>query len=198
MPARRAYRAIFAIAASTLFASVYSTASVRAAPFSFAQLTLIGGPAILVDPSKITAIASLPWDAAKLQARQVAAPSVITFPLPPLPKSTFASSAAGPLTTQVLGVFANLMPVKEGVEDVLKIAGSDRFIQLTLVSGIKIWMKATSIGWMLEKYPGYDDARIKCVVSLSLSGGNPTPVQEDIKTVRQLIETSRSKTAAEP
>jgi hypothetical protein len=93
--------------------------------------------------------------------------------------------------TQVLGVLANLMPVQESVDDVRKIVDADHFVKLTLVTGIEIWMRATSIGWMMEKYPGLEDPRSKCVVSLSLGRGSPTPVREDLETVKKLVEAAR-------
>jgi len=45
--------------------------------------------------------------------------------------------------------------------------------------------------WMMEKYPGLNDPRGKCVVSLSLGRGSPTPVQEDLETVKKLVEAAR-------
>ncbi len=90
------------------------------------------------------------------------------------------------------------MPVNEKVEEVRKIVDIGHFVKLTHVSGNEIWMRATSIGWMMEKYSGLDDPRSKCVVSLSLGRGSPTPVREDLQTVKKLVEDIRSKAPTGP
>jgi hypothetical protein len=145
----------FLMTASAVLAFALSAACASAA--SFAQLTLLEGQKMTIDPSKITAFASLPWATPpKVSAQQQAPPApVVAFPLPSIPKSLFALSPPEITKTQVLGILANLMPVQESVEDVRKIVDADHFVKLTLVTGIEIWMRATSIGWMMESIPAW-------------------------------------------
>jgi hypothetical protein len=142
------------------------------------------------DPSRITAVGNLPYFKANARVASQGVFPEIAFPLP----SRIASNTAKPKTmTQVLGVFATLMPVKETVDDVLKLVNKDQFIQLTLPSGDPIWMRASAIGWMMAKYPGLSDPNVGCYVSLSLQVGRPTGVKESVTTVQQLVEAARAK-----
>jgi hypothetical protein len=195
----RVLRAIMSLGLAAQILAL-SAAYASAAPLSFVELTLLEGQKMTIDPSKITAFASLPWGPPPaVRGQQQAPPApVVTFPLPPIPKSLLASSPPETTKTQLLGVLATLMPVNEKVEEVKKIVDIEHFVKLTLVSGTEIWMRAASIGWMMEKYPGLDDPRSKCVVSLSLGRGSPTPVREDLQTVKKLVEDMRSKPPTAP
>ncbi|EAQ35288.1 hypothetical protein NB311A_13266 [Nitrobacter sp. Nb-311A] len=86
-----------------------------------AQLTPIFGTRIFFDPVRITAVVALPTYQARIDASLQRLSPQIFFPLP----SALATDK-GPNkepVSQVLGIFANLMPVKEMVDDVVALAG---------------------------------------------------------------------------
>ncbi|MCP3413617.1 hypothetical protein NLM16_05835 [Bradyrhizobium brasilense] len=88
----------------------------------------------------------------------------------------------------MLGVFANLMLVKESVDDVLKLAGRDQFAEFTLMDGSKVWMRASAIGWVSHEFPAAGIPNAGCFVGLGLSPGRATALKEDVDTVRKAIE----------
>ena len=163
---------------------------------SFVQLAPISGSIIFFDPSRITAVGALPYFDNTAALSKTAILPEIFFPLPS--KLVFDKGAKSQTMTQVLGVFANAMPVKESVDDVLKLAGSDQFIQLTLASGATIWMRATAINWVMSQYPGVANPNAGCYVGLSLQPGRPTALKETAHVVRKLIETARNSAASNP
>lgn len=152
---------------------------------SFVQLNPVTGSPVFFDPMRITAVVALP----NYELAAIAKPKgslELFFPLPAAPMSHVAADAQ-PIT-QVLGIFANLMPVRESVDDVLNLAGRNQFIQVTLLSGAKAWMKASAIGWVMRQYPGAGPSTAGSYVGLGLEPGHATALKEDVDTVRHLIE----------
>jgi hypothetical protein len=69
----------------------------------------------------------------------------------------------------------------------LKIA--DKFALLTGLAG-EVRIKASSVVWLLSKYPGVTDPRVKCVLS---SAGGFFQILEDVPTARARLDAVRAK-----
>jgi hypothetical protein len=69
----------------------------------------------------------------------------------------------------------------------LKIA--DKFALLTGLAG-EVRIKASSVVWLLSKYPGVTDSRVKCVLS---SAGGFFQILEDVPTARARLDAVRAK-----
>ncbi len=158
---------------------------------AFVQLTPVTGSPVFFDPARITAVVALPTFELTIEKPQ--ASLEFFFPLPAELAARRATDTQP--VTQVLGIFANLMPVKESVDDVMKLAGSDQFIQVTLLSGAKAWMKVGAIGWVMHQYPGESNSTAGSYVGLGLQPGHPTALKEDVDTVLRLIAAASAKTS---
>ncbi|MCP3460857.1 hypothetical protein [Bradyrhizobium sp. CCGUVB23] len=174
---KRYFAAIMVSVASFLVEPVFA-----ASPL--AQLTPITGTPVFFDAKKITAVVALPTSEFRVDAETLRLSPQIFFPVP----AELSSNGPKPPVTQVLGIFANLMPVKESVDDVLKLAGRDQFVQFTLLSGDKVWMRASAIGWLSREYPAAANPGAGSYLGLGLAPGRPTAVKEDVDTARKAIE----------
>ncbi|WP_050420528.1 hypothetical protein [Bradyrhizobium tropiciagri] len=149
-----------------------------------AQLTPIAGAPVFFDAKRITAVVALPTNEFTVSAEAIRLSPQIFFPLP----AEVASNGPKKPVTQVLGIFANLMPVTESVDDVLKLAGRDQFAQFTLMSGATVWMRASAIGWVSHEFPAAGIPNAGSFVGLGLAPGRPTALKEDVDQVRKAIE----------
>jgi hypothetical protein len=165
---------LFLIALSVIFICKGSAADGPKTP-PLAQLTTAAGPTVVFDPNKIIEVLIAPYDGTN--PFQPGAP-------PP---------GSGPMMTQVVGIFGGATAVTASTDDVLKLAGADKFIVLTIGSGRKIWIKATAIEWLLPQWPGENDPAVKCYINVSSWSGHPTGVQEDVDTVRRMVDEFRAK-----
>jgi hypothetical protein len=173
-----------------LFAAIaLSIASLLATPVlagsPLAELTPITGTPVFFDAKRITAVVALPpSNEFRPDAETFRLSPQIFFPLP----AEIASAAPKAPVTQVLGVFANLMPVKESVDDVLKLAGREQFAEFTLLTGAKVWMRASAIGWVSHEFPAAGIPNAGSFVGLGLAPGRATAPKEDVDAVRKVIE----------
>jgi hypothetical protein len=142
------------------------------------DLTALNGTTFVVDPGKILMVyITLPLEGEP------------SFPGHPSPNPIHP----GPPATHVLGIGSGPMPVKESPTALLeRLKIADKFVVLTTVTGQKLWIKATGVGWLSATYPGNDDPKVKCFVSVAGSK-DPEPVTEDVATVRKLIDDIRNK-----
>ncbi|WP_143271602.1 hypothetical protein [Bradyrhizobium mercantei] len=173
-----------------LFAAIaLSVASLLSAPAfagsPLAQLTPTSGAPVFFDAKRITAVTSLPpINEFSVNAETFRLSPQIFFPT----AAQIESTAPKAPVTQVLGVFANLMAVRESVDDVLKLAGRDQFAQFTLMDGSKVWMRASAIGWVSHEFPAAGIPNAGSFVGLGLAPGRATALKEDVDTVRKAIE----------
>jgi hypothetical protein len=97
----------------------------------------------------------------------------------------------GPPTTHVWGIVTSPLPIPEQPVDFLnRLKIADKFVLLTSLSG-DIRIKATGVSWLLPKYPGVNDPRVHCV--LSVGGTNLFQIIEDVPTVRARIDAIRAQ-----
>jgi hypothetical protein len=172
-----------------LAAIAFSAASLLSAPAfagpPLATLTPTSGTAVFFDAKHITAVTSLPpVNEFSVSAETFRLSPQIFFPT----SAEIASAAPKAPVTQVLGVFANLMAVKESVDDALKLAGRDQFVEFTLMDGSKVWMRASAIGWVSKQFPAAGIPNAGSFVGLGLAPGRATALKEDVDTVRKAIE----------
>jgi hypothetical protein len=172
----------FFVAIAVSIASLLAAPAFAASPL--AQLTPTTGTPVFFDAKRITAVVALPTSEFRVDAETLRLSPQIFFP----PPAELSSNGPKPPVTRVLGIFANLMPVKESVDDVLKLAGRDQFVQFTLLSGDKVWMRASAIGWVSHEYPAAANPGAGGYLGLGLAPGRPTAVKEDVDTVRKTIE----------
>jgi hypothetical protein len=178
---RSMLRIIAAIALSV--ASLLCAPALAGSPL--ATLTPITGTPVFFDAKHITAVTSLPPDNEfKVSAETFRLSAQIFFPT----SAEIASTAPKAPVTQVLGVFANLIGVKESVDDVLKLAGRDQFTQFTLMDGSKVWLRTSAIGWVSKQFPAAGIPKAGSFVGLGLAPGRATALKEDVDTVRKAIE----------
>jgi hypothetical protein len=71
---------------------------------------------------------------------------------------------------------------------VLKLAGRDQFAEFTLLTGVKVWMRASAIGWVSHEFPAAGIPNAGSFVGLGLALGRPTALKEDVDTVRKALE----------
>ncbi|WP_213740483.1 hypothetical protein [Bradyrhizobium sp. dw_411] len=147
------------------------------------QLTPFTGTPVFFDARRITAVTSLPPNEFPVSAEVARLSLQIFFPLP----AQIEANGPKKPVTQVLGIFANLMPVKESTDDVLKLAGRDQFAQFTLMTGQTVWMRASAIAWVSHDYEG-GTPNAGSFVGLGFVPGRPTALKEDVDTVRKAIE----------
>ena len=102
-------------------------------------------------------------------------------------RSPFLLDMAHDLDTDLMAV-ANLMAVKETVDDVLKLTGRDQFAEFTLMDGSKVWMRASAIGWVSQEFPAAGIPKAGSFVGLGLAPGRATALKEDVDTVHKAIE----------
>lgn len=172
------------LAAAALFlASLLSAPAFAGSPL--AQLTPTAGAPVLFDAKRIAAVTSLPpVNEFSVNAETFRLSPQIFFPMP----AQIESTAPKAPVTQALGVFANLMAVKESVDDVLTLAGRDQFAEFTLMDGSKVWMRASAIGWVSHEFPAAGIPKAGSFVGLGLAPGRATALKEDVYTVRKAIE----------
>ena len=173
---------LFAAVALSL-ASLLSTPAFAGSPL--AQLTPTSGTPVFFDAKRITAVTALPpVNEFNVNAETFRLSPQIFFPTP----AQIESAAPKAPVTQVLGVFANLMAVKETVDDVLKLTGRDQFAEFTLMDGSKVWMRASAIGWVSQEFPAAGIPKAGSFVGLGLAPGRATALKEDVDTVHKAIE----------
>jgi hypothetical protein len=173
---------IFAAIALSI-TSLFAAPAMAGSPL--AQLTPITGTPVFFDARRVTAVTALPpTNEFRPSAEALRLSAEIFFPLP----AEIAGAGPKAPVTQVAGVFASLMPVKESVDDVLKIAGRDQFAQFTLIDGSKVWMRASAIGWVSHEFPAAGIPNAGSFVGLGLAPGRPTALKENVDTVRKAIE----------
>ncbi|WP_375779208.1 hypothetical protein ACE103_09510 [Bradyrhizobium sp. ma5] len=137
------------------------------------------------DAKRITAVTSLPpVNEFSVNAQTFSLSPQIFFPT----SAQIESTAPRAPVTQVLGVFANLMAVKESIDDVLKLAGRDQFAEFTLMDGSKVWMRAFAIGCVSHQFPAAEVPDAGSFVGLGLAPGPATALKEDVDAVRKAIE----------
>jgi hypothetical protein len=150
-----------------------------------AQLTPITGGPVFFEARRITAVTALPpTNDFRPTAEALRLSAEIFFPLP----AEIAGAGPKAPVTQVAGVFASLMPVKESVDDVLKVAGRDQFTAFTLMDGTKVWMRASAIGWVSHEFPAAGIPNAGSFVGPGLAPGRPTALKETVDAVRKAIE----------
>ncbi|MGO9721299.1 MAG: hypothetical protein ACLPOA_12110 [Methylocella sp.] len=161
-----------------LAAVASSTADVMAKMLPLVDLITLHGTTFVFDRSKVVMV----YIAPPLEGEP-------SFPGQPNPNPIHS----GPPATHVLGIGTSPMPVKESPTALLeRLEIADKFVVLTDVSGHKVWIKVTGVGWLSATYPGNNDPKVKCFVSVAGSK-DPEPVIEDVSTVRKLIDDIRKK-----
>lgn len=163
-----------------------------------ADLTNVNGTHFVFDRGKISMVYVMPLvTAAWPEIAFTASPGILierqTFEvLDVAPEDIAGAPPPGPMTTHVFGITAAPQPVGETPVDLLnRLRIGDKFALLTSLAG-EIRVKATSVGWMLPKYPGVDNPRVHCVLNV---GGLPQVVQicEDLPTVRARVDALRAQ-----
>jgi len=179
------------LAVLAFFAASFSAGPATAGP-PLSQLTPTAGSPVFFEAKRITAVVSLPaLNEFRPSAEALRLSAAIFFPLPAEISATNRKSPGSKKSaavTQVLGVFASLMPVKESVDDVLKLAGRDQFAEFTLMDGTKVWMRASEIAWVSHEFPAAGIPAAGSFVGLGLAPGRPTALKDDVDAVRKAIE----------
>jgi hypothetical protein len=140
-----------------------------------AEITSVAGDIVVFDPARVSIVHVMP-------RRIDGSPGRLPMP-------------DGPMTTHIWGITDGPQPVAQPPEGVLSTFKIEKkFVMLTTYLG-PVWIRASSISWLVSHYPGETDPRAKCFIKVG-SNKELWHIIEDLPTARKMIDVVRAADAA--